>query len=264
MNSDIRLHVGFWDHPKVVKLIRRINEHAAVSWQKLLLWAAMHRPDGILHGMDAESIAVAARWDGDADQFHQTLSELILIERSDDGHTVIHDWNDYNAWQAGAPGRVANARNLNHKRWYEDRKRACGDLACSTCKTLRSTSESVSISGGISSESITESSSRFVTSPKKERGKRTRTNRSETPVTEETLPEREAIAIASELGYAAAFARRVRDALIDGCAAKGYSYKDHRAAFRQWLRREERDHPASAAGSSRTAGSRPLPLETNQ
>jgi hypothetical protein len=61
-NFDIRLSIGFWDHPKTGRLIRRLGLQGAISLQILWLWSTQHRPDGVLSGLDAEDIEFAARW----------------------------------------------------------------------------------------------------------------------------------------------------------------------------------------------------------
>lgn len=69
MNTDIRLSVGFWQHPKTRKLIKRLGLEAIRSLQILWLWAAQNRPDGVLSGMDWEDIELAADWQGEERAF---------------------------------------------------------------------------------------------------------------------------------------------------------------------------------------------------
>ena len=54
MNTDIRLSIGFWQHPKTRKTAKRLGLEGVRSLQILWLWAAINRPDGILSGMDWE------------------------------------------------------------------------------------------------------------------------------------------------------------------------------------------------------------------
>ena len=56
MNSDIRLSVGFFDHPKIIKLERQLGLEGVTALLRLWLWAAQNRPSGILSGMDGEDI----------------------------------------------------------------------------------------------------------------------------------------------------------------------------------------------------------------
>ena len=80
MNSDIRLSVGFWEHPKTIKLIRRLGLEGARSLQILWLWATQNRSDGVLSGMDAEDIEIAAKWDGEPTALYRVLTELGFID----------------------------------------------------------------------------------------------------------------------------------------------------------------------------------------
>lgn len=65
MNIDIRLSVGFFDHPKIIKLERQLGLEGVTALLRLWLWAAQNRPSGMLSGMDGEDIEIAARWKGD-------------------------------------------------------------------------------------------------------------------------------------------------------------------------------------------------------
>ena len=62
MNTDIRLSVGFWQHPKAKKTARRLGLEGIRSLQVLWLWSTQYRPDGNLSGMDWEDIELAADW----------------------------------------------------------------------------------------------------------------------------------------------------------------------------------------------------------
>ena len=76
MNSDIRLSVGFFDHPKIIKLERLLDLEGVVALMRLWLWAAQNRPSGILSGMDEEDIEIAARWKGDPRAFNAVVTRL--------------------------------------------------------------------------------------------------------------------------------------------------------------------------------------------
>lgn len=163
MNSDLRLHVGFFSNHKIRTLNRRLGDAAVLSWLRLLVWVVQFRPSGVLKGLlDAEAVAIVADWNGDADQFLQTLSELRLIDRSDDDQLSIHDWTEHQEWQSGALGRSRHARRLNHKRWYVDRKIACANVECDDCKPFRISSDSVAIPALTPSDSEQDSTLRYV------------------------------------------------------------------------------------------------------
>ena len=47
MNNDIRLSVEFFDHPKTVKLQRRLGVGAVICLQRLWIWTAQNRSNGV-------------------------------------------------------------------------------------------------------------------------------------------------------------------------------------------------------------------------
>lgn len=64
MNTDIRLSVGFWQHPKVFRLEKQLGLKAIRFLQILWFWCAQNRPDGNLAELDAEDIEFVADWRG--------------------------------------------------------------------------------------------------------------------------------------------------------------------------------------------------------
>lgn len=81
MNSDFRMGVDFRTHPKWVKLYKRLGAEGCLALVALYGFAAAHKPDGILSGLDGEDIAIATLYPGDQDQFVDMLIELRLLER---------------------------------------------------------------------------------------------------------------------------------------------------------------------------------------
>ena len=116
MNTDFRLSVGYFEHPKIMKLERRLGEGAVLSHIRLLRFASMNKPDGVLNGMDAEDVANAAGYKGDADAF---LSQLVSVRLLDDdgGNLSLHDWQEWNPWAAGSKERIAKAKSAASARW---------------------------------------------------------------------------------------------------------------------------------------------------
>lgn len=110
MNSDIRLSVGFFDHPKIIKLERQLGLEGLTALLRLWLWAAQNRPSGILSGMDGEDIEIAARWKGEAGAFNGVVTRLKLLDTVG-GMFQIHDWQEHNTWQSDAENR-SNASRL--------------------------------------------------------------------------------------------------------------------------------------------------------
>lgn len=109
MSADIRLSVGFWDHPKTRKLIKRLGLESVRSLQILWMWCAQNRPNGMLVGMDAEDIELSAQWGGEEGKFFKVLLELRWIDETPDGH-VLHEWEQHNPWASGTESRSGKAR----------------------------------------------------------------------------------------------------------------------------------------------------------
>lgn len=116
--TDFRIHVGFWDHPKIVKLIRRHGIEGAVALQRLYGYCAMTdgHHDGTLYGMDDEDIEIAMKWTGKP--IVDDLNDLKLLDMTVGG-MAIHDFADVNGWLAGKQSRVNKARKAAAARWTE-------------------------------------------------------------------------------------------------------------------------------------------------
>ena len=115
-SADFRLSSGFRDHLKIVKLERRLGLAGLVSWIQLLAYTSLYKCDGRLDGMDAEDVAIAARWTRDASEFVDALVELKLLERR--GKTLmLHDWADHNGYAAAFSQRSEHAKKAAQTRW---------------------------------------------------------------------------------------------------------------------------------------------------
>jgi|SRR5215469_1084016 len=116
MADDARISTAFPRHPKTVKLHRRLGAQGCWSLICLFLWVADNRPDGNLHNMTTEDIAIAADWPGESEKFVGTLAEIRFLD-GQDGSYRIHEWAEHNPWAAGRPGRIENARFAAKNRW---------------------------------------------------------------------------------------------------------------------------------------------------
>ncbi|MHC1788283.1 hypothetical protein [Solidesulfovibrio sp.] len=117
MNKDIRLSTEFLDHPKTIKLERRLGLQGIKSLLALWLWAAKNHPDGRLEGEDVEAIEIAAKWpvnerstnvEGES-TFVETLVALRWLDLCDETY-CLHDWREHNAWAADADKRSDKSR----------------------------------------------------------------------------------------------------------------------------------------------------------
>lgn len=117
MNTDFRLSVGYFEHPKIMKLERRMGEGAVLAHIRLLRFASMNKPDGLLTGMDREDVAIASGFKGDGDTFVATLIVLRLLDTDSQDALSLHDWQDWNPWAAGSKDRIAKAKSAASARW---------------------------------------------------------------------------------------------------------------------------------------------------
>ena len=109
MNTDIRISVDFWMHPKTGRLIREAGLEGVRSLQILWSWVARNRPDGVLSGMDADDIEFAADWRGAYGVLYGVLTAYKWVDVVD-GVCVIHDWHQHNPWAAEVGDRSDAAR----------------------------------------------------------------------------------------------------------------------------------------------------------
>ena len=118
----IESHQELWRHPKTKKLARllQISIPTAVGHlHGLWYWAMDFAQDGDLSAYDAEDIADAVMWDGDAKKFLDALVEAKYADATEHG-IVIHDWFDY---AGGLLESKARKREQSRLRVQEYRKR---------------------------------------------------------------------------------------------------------------------------------------------
>lgn len=163
MVTDIRLSVTFMQHPKVVKLRRRIGGDAVLSLIQLWAFTAQYRSDGVLSGMDDEDIEIAAGWMGDTGVLVRDLLDVGLLDIAD-GVYEVHDWQENNPYAAGSERRSEKARKAAYAR-HGIKDAPVEDKHCSSnqdvmlndaCSTATSTIELCPVSVSVSvSESVT-------------------------------------------------------------------------------------------------------------
>lgn len=163
--SDYRVSVGFWDHFKTKKLIRRLGLEAVVSLQRLWEFCARSKgkSQGNLCGMDPEDIEIVVEWDGDG-SWVETVIEIGFLDRIDlckicgESCYAVHDFFEENHWVYEADKRSEQARKANklsqkarkNKRKAPNRKKK---------SSTHSNSESVTAQCEISDHSISDTAS---------------------------------------------------------------------------------------------------------
>ncbi len=117
MNKDIRINIAFLDHPKTLKLQKRIGAEGVFCLMRFWSFVALNKPNGKLIDMDIEDIELAARWNGQEGLFVQTLIELRWLDKGDDGLLSVHDWEEHNGYASHAGERSEMARKAVNTRW---------------------------------------------------------------------------------------------------------------------------------------------------
>lgn len=117
--SDIRLEVSWRDHPKRKKLRRRVGADGVLALLDLWLWTAQNRPDGVLTGLTAEDVEIAAQWQGTPGALVAALLDdaIRLIEQDEVGTLRIHGWDEHQRWASGAARRSEAGRIAAEKKW---------------------------------------------------------------------------------------------------------------------------------------------------
>ena len=120
MNYDIRLAIGFFEHPKTKKLQRRCGPEGVLCLQRLWLWAAAQRPSGVLSGLDAEEIELAAGWDGENGKLAEALIECRWLDKQDEAF-ILHGWEEHQSYAIKSEERSKAAKKAAEERWRQER-----------------------------------------------------------------------------------------------------------------------------------------------
>ena len=111
MNTDIRIQVGLWQHPKWLRLGARLGPQGQLALIRLWCWVGQYRDDGRLYDVaDDEIEIVAAGWTGESGKFLEAILALRWADRDDEGVVVMHDWAEHNPWCAARTARADAAR----------------------------------------------------------------------------------------------------------------------------------------------------------
>lgn len=93
----IELHDGVREHPKLLKLAKRLGISKAQAIGHVIslwCWTLRMAADGDLRSFDAEDLEIAAEWEGEQGAFTTAALGVKLLDKGRYGF-VIHDWGDY-------------------------------------------------------------------------------------------------------------------------------------------------------------------------
>lgn len=117
---DIRIKTTMLQHPKVQKLKRKLGADGVLGFISLLCFCGEYKTDGQLSGMDNDDIAIASGYNGDTDEYVDTLLSLHLLDNNCDV-IAIHDWHEHNPYVSGSGDRSEQARKAANTRWNKDK-----------------------------------------------------------------------------------------------------------------------------------------------
>lgn len=130
MNSDARISVAFPNHPKSIKLKRRLGSDGLLSLITLWLHVAQNKSSGVLTNMNTEDIEIAAQWNGESDEFIKTLIDLRLLDYKNETYS-IHNWKKNNPYAFHADERSEKAKKAAEARWGKKKIKPQNDEPCS-------------------------------------------------------------------------------------------------------------------------------------
>ena len=117
----IESHQTLLKHKKTNRALTRlsVDRYKLIGHLHVLWWWALDNIDasGVLNDLSYAEIAMAAEWDGDANQFVEALIFAGFIDQDDEGSLTLHDWWDY-------AGKLLDRRATDRRRKLGKRQHA--------------------------------------------------------------------------------------------------------------------------------------------
>lgn len=107
-------------HPKIRKASKLLGikpVHMLGHMVALWTWCIEYAQQGFIEGHDNVEIALAAAWEGESDEFVGVITNVGLLDKTDDG-LHVHDWPEYG-------GRIlkAHVKNKESQQAFRDRQK---------------------------------------------------------------------------------------------------------------------------------------------
>lgn len=135
--SDVRMQAGFWDHPKTVKLRRRLGLEGVIAFVQLWHFCDENaglndggRHLGHLDGMSDEDIEIASKLDCDPGALVAALVDVRFLD-GEPGAYRIHEFPKHQPFVASKPQRILSSLRANAIRWHG--RHAVPDQSCPKC-----------------------------------------------------------------------------------------------------------------------------------
>jgi hypothetical protein len=130
MPDDIRIRIGFLDHPKTLRIINRFGMAAVGHLFALWEYVAKFCPKGTIDGISEQDLERVCRYSGVPGTLFSFLVDHQWIDAfpvSGESYRIaIHDWKDNQPWVYFSPERSKKARKSVEIRWknhFTKRKR---------------------------------------------------------------------------------------------------------------------------------------------
>ncbi len=131
VQSDFRVHVGFFTHRKTLRLEREAGAAGIVALLRLWAYAAVNHPDGFLGDVDPADLAAMGGWMGDAEALLGALERAGFLDVAGPGLRTgsdsdpsrirfgvrFHDWREHQPYIAGRDARKEASKRANEARW---------------------------------------------------------------------------------------------------------------------------------------------------
>ena len=119
MNHDFRITVGFFFHPKTLRLQSELGDSGILALIRLWEHTATHRWDGVLMEYTPRMIGDVVRWAGNPRRLVNVLVDIGFLDKVDGGY-LVHDWPDHNPYCTEVERRIDQARKAARVRWGGD------------------------------------------------------------------------------------------------------------------------------------------------
>lgn len=214
-------HAELAQHPKTRKLARLLGVSIPTAIGHLhLLWhfALKYAPDGDLSRFDSAEIADGCMWEGIPEVLVEALEKCFWLDREDEWHCVVHDWQEY-----GGKALKQKEDNAKRQQAWRDRNKTVSPPSPNNPVTVTSP-----LDNALDKKRVEKS--------KEEERKGEGTGRAA-----RATPAPESFPLTDEmLDWAADHAPEVdvvreTERFLDRNRAQGTTYKDWHAAWRNWI-----------------------------
>ena len=132
MNTDFRISVSLFHHPKWLRLRKELGAEGALCLIQLWGFAATSRPGGNLAAMSIADIALAAGWNDDSQRFIDALVDLRWLDVRRQTY-YLHGWHEHQQYVIHSRNRSRVASHAAKARWRAVTQKRLGDTNGNGC-----------------------------------------------------------------------------------------------------------------------------------